>query len=36
MYQQKDTKTHLLYSQERSPEDNTPIDYPVYAGDDAG
>jgi len=35
MYQQKDT-THFLYSQERSSEDSTPIDYPVYPGDDAG
>jgi hypothetical protein len=36
MYQQKDTSTHLLSSQERSPEENTPIDNPVYTGDDAG
>lgn len=36
MYQQKDKTTHLLYSQEQSPEDNTLIDNPVYTGDDAG
>jgi hypothetical protein len=36
MYQQKDKSTHLLYSQEQSPEDNTPIDNSLYAGDDAG
>jgi hypothetical protein len=36
MYQQKDTTAHLLYSQERSPEDNTPLDNSVPTGDDAG
>jgi hypothetical protein len=32
----KNTTIHLLYSHERSPEDNTPIDNPVCTEDDAG